>query len=761
MLDQDSNSDGDLKLQDSSEEIIGPQDSIANPQLPPLEDYHIREDDDDITSSDEDTEGHRDSSFRSWFSRSRHHKPISESVSPVKLDPSSSSECAIAEGTPNRSGSSSSFRKGFRSLFRRDSGNEDVLTETPKDGLSKSDDEKGTGEDNEGLPETSTNSKFWRSWRSGHHHHHRHRHRHSPEACEPMCTGGEADPETLRNPSLDVGSMISHEEKRQKNMAKLADQLEDISANPSPERDLVRPDNVSTPEQKSSDVESTQSDASTSSSVERALNVRERVGLVFSASSADNGRQKQEEISPLTPPGDVLENPYKYVFDQKDDPISILAQDATLLYKYCKTFDNFDSALKLLTRNAKGLNFSDDHSSMTLSEISNEVLDFIRHEMLSHDRSVKKNEVMASDLTSLQKQIESLRADCEAKDAKSAGLQEALNAANVKIRKMGDDLEEAAQEVDMLAQEVESYKGQIQEIKLHERKAIEESEIKIAQINEDKESSLKDNTEVLKENTFLKERIDELEKEHKALIFDHEMLQEKHSTTTARLADLVGSYNKGQGQERNMRDNLEATGTKLRRYENTIEILKIGNLKIQENFHRERRKVLDLRQEVNYLRKQLQFIECHRSQSLQFMSHLMFYYRGIVTDDTLAEYDVYLKKLSASDFLPRTVHLTDDEMKAHFKEREALVVKFYNDIAKRSFLDQVVSKHVSYMRSNKFLSSQLAGLRKHIDEYEQYVGRLLKEILTHKNLEEKNEQKIALLKEKNNEYKSKLSQIAN
>ncbi|QLQ80266.1 hypothetical protein HG537_0D02670 [Torulaspora globosa] len=756
MLEQGSNSEEDLKLHESSEEIIGPQDPTANHQVPQLEDYHIREEDDDITSSDEDAAEHRDSSFRSWFSRSKHHKPMSESLSPVKLDVSSSSECAIAEGTPNRSGSSSSFRKGFRSLFRRDSGNEDVLPETPTEDLGKSDDEKRTGEENGGLPETPTNNKFWRSWRSGHHHHHRHRHRYSTEV---LCTNEEVDPETLRNPSLDVGSMISHEEKRQKNMAKLADQLEDISANPSPERDPICLDNISTPEKKSSDVESSQSDASTSSSVERALNVREKVGLVFSASSADNEERKQEEISPLTPPGDVLENPYKSVFDQNDDPISILAKDATLLYKNCKTFENFDSALKLLTRNAKGLDFSDDHSSATLSEISNELLDFIRREISCCDRSVKERDSMADDLSSLQKQITSLRADCESKDAKFAELQEALNAANVKIEKMNDALEEAAEEVDMLTQEVDSYKGQIQEIKLNERKAHEELETKIAQLNEDKESSLKENTEVLKENASLKEKIDRLEQEHRALISDHETLQEKHSLTSAKLTDLAESYNKG--QERNIRENIEATGTKLRRYENTIEILKIGNLKIQENFHRERRKVLDLRQEVNFLRKHSQLIECHRSQSLQFMSHLMFYYRGMVTDDTLTEYDLYLKKLSASDFFPTTVHLNDDELKTLFKEREALVVKFYNDVAKQSFLDQVVSKHVSYMRSNKFLSSQLAGLRKHIEEYEAYVSRLLKEILTHKNLQEKNKQKIALLQEKNNEYKSKFSQIAN
>ena len=105
--------------------------------------------------------------------------------------------------------------------------------------------------------------------------------------------------------------------------------------------------------------------------------------------------------------------------------------------------------------------------------------------------------------------------------------------------------------------------------------------------------------------------------------------------------------------------------------------------------------------------------------------------------------------------------MKDDELKECFKEREAVVVKFYKEIAKQMFLDQVVAKHVSYMRSNNFLRSQLAGLRKQIHEYEQYVNRLLKEIKTQKNIQGKNKQKIDQISQKNAEYKSKISQIAN
>lgn len=764
MLAPGSNSEGDPELQDLSGDSAQDPIAMTGPEAPPLDDYSIREDDDDITSSDEQTdeqtdEHHDSSSFRSWFSRSRHHNPASESLSPAKLEPFSSSECAIAEGTPNRSGSSSSFRKGIKALFRRDSAKEGeemhiedghALMETPTDDTKEDGNERKPVDNSGDMPETPTNnSKFWRSWRSGHHHHH-YRHRHSTEVHETLRVGGEADPETLRIPSLDVGSMISNEEKRQKNMARLADQLEDVSSYPSPEQVVVCPVKITTPEESVSDVGSSQSD-STSSSIERALNVKERVGLVFSALPAENDGKEQNEISPLTPPGDTVGNPYKDVFDHKGDPNSYMAQDSTLLFKNCEAFKNVESALQLLRRDSSGLTSSEDHSSAPLSEITNELLDLIRYEMEFRERSIKERDVLTGDLTSLQKQITSLQTECEGKNSKIQELQKGLDAANAEIGRMDNDLEEAAEEVDMLTQEVDSYKGKIQEVKSKERRAIENLENRIAQMNEEMESKTK--VEALKETKLSEEKVEKLQSDYETLIDDHKKLQENYSTTAVKLTDLVGKYG-----EKN--EAVEATSTKLRQHEKAIEVLKIGNLKIQENFHRERRKVLDLRQDVNYLGRQLHFIECHRTQSLQFMSHLMLYYRGIATDETLTEYDKYLKQLSAIDYLPATVHLEGDELKTFYQEREALVVKFYNDVAKKLFLDQVIAKHVAYMRSNKFLSGQLAGLRKRIDEHDQYVNRLLKEIQTHKKQEEKNKKLITLLQEKNIDNKSKPSQVA-
>lgn len=836
MLEHGSSPDAELLIQASMEEVTQIEIKTAGSNIPILENYSIR-DDDEITSSDEENAEHHNSSLRSWFSRSRHHRDSGVSENSIKIEPASTTESAIAEGTPQRHGSSSPQKRSFRSFFRRDSTHEEerhlelqVCSQEKPVGAEgekrmKSADGEEVQEEPQ-LPETPTSSKFWKPWR-GHHH----RHRHSVEAETPLGMGENLGVETLRIPSTDAADMISHEEKRQKNMVKLADQLEAVSPGSSPDREVCDMDEMMTPERGDTEERSIES-GSTSSSIERAQVMKERVGLVFSASPGDSCDGKIDEISPLTPPGDVVENPYNYVFEPaKQKVITPLAQDSTMIDSSSAAYKNFECALKLMTKDSKSLSNQGGRSSVPISEISSQFLGFIEHLVQCQEHLVQEKGILSSDLQSSKDEAGTLRDDCNLKDAEKMNLQKQLDdvnekvkstvveldalkeksqktdedrqrlekaledaeralqpleaelcdlknqlqkkdqeklglekeveEANEKINRMDRDLEEATDEIDMLSGEVESYKGEIQEAKTSERMAIERAEKDIAKAKKETESELKRNDDILKENSTLKSKVEDLQKEYKNIVFDHEMLQEKHSITTTRLADLVGTFSKEHDSEREMRDSIEATGNKLRRYENTIEILKIGNLKIQENFHRERRKVLDLRQENNLYQKQLQYIECHRSQSLQFMSHLMFYYRNIVTDETLAQFDFYLKRLNESDFCPSIIRMKDDELKECFKERENLVVKFYTEIAKQMFLDQVVAKHVSYMRSNNFLSSQLVGLRKQIDEYEQYVSRLLKEIQAQKNSQVKNKQKTHHQKEKIAECKPKLSQITN
>lgn len=798
------------------------------PKIPTLEDYVVREDN-EVTSSDEENSDNHDSSFRSWFSRSRHQKtPTSES--PVKLESVSTAEPAIAEGTPQRHGSS---KKGFRALFRRDSthGKEehsDLQTGMQNNSCENEDGDQmrntgSSGREELSAPETPTTSKFWRHW---------HPHRHRQPAEKATLVGPEENPglETLRLPNEEVADMISHEEKRQKNMARLADQLEALSSESSPEHDVDNLKNAATPDRRLSNDQSLES-GSTSSSIERAQALKERVGLVFSASPEDSPDRKADEISPLTPPGDAVENPYNYVFEPaKQKLFAPVAQDSTMIDNASTALENFQRALGLMTKNTNALQYANGCSSITLSEVSSQMLNFIKHEVQCQEHLEEENQALVNDLCStraeltglkdeskekasqykslqvrleeakanlelkkeelrglkgvchekeleneklhkslsdatealqsIKNELDDVQTQCQKKTEHQVQLQNDLKASNDKIDTMDKDLEEATEEIDMLSEEIESYKRKLQEAKTSERMAIERAEKDVAQARKDLEAEINSRNIIVSENNSLKSKVEDLQKELKNLHFDHEMLQEKHNITTTRLADLAGTISKEHGNEREMRDSIEVASNKMRRYENTIEILKIGNLKIQENFHRERRKVLDLRQENNLYQRQLQYIECHRCQSLQFMSHLMFYYRNIVNEETLAQFDYYLKKLNESDFCSNIVQMKDDELKECFKEREALVVKFYNDIAKQMFLDQVASEHVSYMRSNNFLSSQLSGLRKQVEEKEQYVKRLLKDIQTQKTSLAKSKQKVCQLKELNAKYQSKLTDLA-
>lgn len=130
----------------------------------------------------------------------------------------------------------------------------------------------------------------------------------------------------------------------------------------------------------------------------------------------------------------------------------------------------------------------------------------------------------------------------------------------------------------------------------------------------------------------------------------------------------------------------------------------------------------------------------------------MLYYRGIVTDETLATFNFHLKAISDFGFVTDT-EWASAEAETKMRKCESAIIKFYSEIAKESFLDQIITKHISYMRSNNFLSSQLSCLRKQISDYEDYVQRLLQEQEACKKLQEKDHKKLCILKAKTSELK--------
>ncbi|GAV52268.1 hypothetical protein ZYGR_0AG02590 [Zygosaccharomyces rouxii] len=815
--------------------------------LPSLDNYSVRDDDEEDTSSDEETQGANqpeNSFLKSWFfkpkSKSTASSPIKENA---KEERTNSSGSAITQGTPNNSKSGSPFRKSLRSFFRRE-GSKDSDVIQPENSTAESGKEE----------EPPRQHRFWKPWR-GHH-------------SDPNSDYGDNEhdvpqEETANNSfnasEVDPSDMLTHEQKRERNMERLTQQLMNFSSEEeengcqSNRYDADQTHGTGfikkntghhhhhTDDDDDSNYES--SDSSTSSSIERAKDVKARMGQVFSPASEEM-LCKNNEISPLTPVDDIMDNPYKYVFEPVNAQSNAsLAYDCSWIDKNSVAFDNFDKALKILTN---GLNCSSslEGSLFTISELSNEFLDMITNYAENHDKVAQEKIDMGDTLNTVQNSFGKLSSKVEDKDQQNEKLKAELELLKENYSHLEKDFESLSEEAEILTDEVARSKKDFFAAKDRERSANEKAQEEINSLKKQLENKTREfdqaltdlqnerakrdssqaNQEVMQnkqdslqgrlncltdenkiinsefqsskkefdtmkakydfvnsqyqtlriecdsirakhesmqsnhhsmekqyeslktEHESLKSQFDTIQNDYKTTIFDNEIMHEKNNILTTRLSDLVGSMNKGGNDEREMKgNNQESFSNKLRRSENIIELLKVGNLKIQDNFRSERSKVLDLRKDNKTLRRQIQLTECYRTQSLQFMSHLMLYYRGIVTDETLASFEFHLKTINSFGSITESM-VGDDATENMMKDHEAMIFKFYNEIAKESFLNQIVTKHVSYMRSNNFLSSQLSGFKKQLSEYEEYANRLLLEIETHRKTNDKNQKKIAHLK---------------
>lgn len=794
--------------------------------LPRLDNYSVR-DDEEVTSSDEGTQetyNPENSSLKSWF-----FKPKSKSTGTCPIKPNDkdesivSSGSAISQGTPANSKSGSPFRKSLRSFFRREGSKDSDITQ-----LENSIAEPGKDE------EPPRQHRFWKSWK-GHHSH--------PNSDYSDNEHDRIQLETVNNgfnvTKADSDDMLTHEQKREKNMERLTQQLMNISSSDEEDRSKSDhdeddqthgpglPDGNTGHNDVGSNYES--SDSSTSSSIERAKDIKVKMGKVFSPASEDV-LCKNNEISPLTPVDDVMDNPYKFVFEPvKIQSNASIAYDCSWIDKNSVAFDNFYKALKILTQ---GLNCSSslEGSLFTISELGNEILDKVTKYAENYNMGIKEKGDVESTLNTVRISFDNVKNKLADKDQQNIELKMELESLKGKYSHLEKDFESLSEEAEILTDELAHSKNDFFAAKDRERNANEKAQgesILLKKQLEDKakefekiltdlqnekakQSSLQNKLDLLEDKNktinaeflssekefdalkakydfiesqyqmlkiecnsvrakhdsiqtnyhsmekqceslrteyeSLKLQFDSVQNDYKTTIFDYEIIHEKNNILTTRLSDLVGSMNKTGNDDRSMKDNnQESLSNKLRRSENIIELLKVGNLKIQENFRSERSKVLDLRKVNKILKRQIQLTECYRTQSLHFMSHLMLYYRGIVTDETLATFEFHLKTINS--FGPITEYIAEDDMlEKMMKDHEVIIFKFYNEVAKESFLNQIVTRHVSYMRSNEFLSNQLSGFKKQISEYEEYTNRLLQEIETHQMVNDKNQKKISRLK---------------
>ncbi|QLG74994.1 hypothetical protein HG535_0H03210 [Zygotorulaspora mrakii] len=717
--------------------------ATATSKVPDFKDYSVRDDDDDLTSSDEDGEREvTETSVKSWFGSHKHSRSNATTSSRIETTTSSASgaSCAsgisagsiVAEGTPNGSKTGSSSRRSFRSFFRRD--NEVACNSPTQGGESEQQEvdgdqvkhkggescvekssivERDTDDSEKSLllhtpTSQASSSKFWRGWKHAH-------------------RGAKAERNSSDVLNSNRDESLSKEHKREKNLIKLAAQLSDITIDEKANlKSGYRGNSVYSESQHSDEEEEVDS---TSSSFERAHTLKERIDVVFSPSF-----EEKDEISPITPPAEVSNNPYKYVFEPSSLLGNHMVYDHAWLDKESVTFCNFDSALKLLTKDVKSLSSVSAGSNITISEISKEIVDFVRHIVDIQEENGKERQNLENELNISRFTLANLETEMEEKSKLNLTLNKQSDNLKSTICDLQKDLQFGRELNEELMEKLEETKSQKRNIKNHQKDTLKKHEVQVTKLNKQLESKERLLSELKTKNESTEAKAELLQKNLNEMLVKHEILQEKQGFTTLQLSTMLeNEKTKKEVDERESVKNLELTSSMKNRYENTIGILKVGNLKIQENFHDERRKVLDLRRERKLLLKKLQLTDCHRAQSLIFMSHLMLYYRGIIPDQMLSDFDYHLKILN-TPYFTSTIKLEDQALEAKLEDCQKQVITFYNVFARQTFLEQIVTKHVSYMRSNNFLSNQLTGLRKQIGDYEHYVDRLLKEIQEQKRI---------------------------
>lgn len=828
--------------------------------LPNLDHYSVKDDDEEDISSDEEEQKshqHENSSLKSWFfkpkSKSTTSSPTKENA---KEESANSSGAAAVQDTSSNSKSGSPFRKSLRSFFKREE-NKDSDTTQPENSIAV---ELNKDE------EHPRPHRFWKSWR-GHHS----RSTDDDGDNEHSTTQPETINKSQNVSKVNPNDMLTHEQKRERNMERLAQQLMNFSSSDEEETEFksdrydayqvprvgfVDGNNDGDDDDDDDDDDDSggagggddddsnydSSDSSTSSSIERAKDVKARMGQVFSPASEEI-LSKNNEISPLTPVDDIMDNPYKYVFEPVKTPSNAsVCYDCSWIDKNSVAFDSFEKALKILTKGLKCTSSLEGSSLFTISELSNEILDMVKSFSENYGKVNKEKKDIENSLNTVQSSFDHLRNNADDKDKENIELKRELERVKEKYSHLEKNFESLSEEAEILTDEVAHSKKDLFANKDRERTANEKSQKEINSLKKQLEIKTKDFDQVLtdlqnerlkrdssqeamrnkqdslqdklnrltdenekinsefqsskkefdtikakydfvdsqyqtlrtecdsirakhesmqtsynsKEKQYeslqaeyesLKSQFESIQNDYKTTIFDNEIMHEKNNILTTRLSDLVGSMNKNGNDERAMKsNNQESLANKLRRSENIIELLKVGNLKIQDNFRSERSKVLDLRKDNKTLKRHIQLVECYRTQSLQFMSHLMLYYRGIVTDETLATFEFHLKTINSFGSITESIPQGDTTEKT-MKDHEAMIVKFYNDVAKESFLNQIVTKHVSYMRSNSFLSNQLSEFKKEMSDCKEYNNRLLQEIETHRRTNDKNQKKIAHLKD--------------
>lgn len=214
---------------------------------------------------------------------------------------------------------------------------------------------------------------------------------------------------------------------------------------------------------------------------------------------------------------------------------------------------------------------------------------------------------------------------------------------------------------------------------------------------------------IVDQNEFLKKSVNELQNEVNATNFKFSLFKEKY----AKLADSITELNTSTKKREALGENLTFECNELKeiclKYKKNIENISNTNKDLQNSFKNERKKVLDLRNERNLLKKQILLIECHGSYSLLLVSNILTCYRFLLPSETIIETEALIKELlnmnnSLSD------HVTpSDESSAEFSKKleskcigfEEKLLYFYQEVVTKKIIDVIYKCFINYYKKSR------------------------------------------------------------
>ncbi|SCU91315.1 LAFA_0F03026g1_1 [Lachancea sp. 'fantastica'] len=710
-----------------------------------LQNYHIR-DDSEITSSDENEidDLSDEMAERTCFLSER---PQSADIT----DPHSTETKKVHK-------SESPFKRGISSFFRRSdhraaSQSEQSATHDRSE-LEAPDfqEDSDTSETNGGRPSSSTSSsKFWRSWRSRQHRRNagRFKENHLEDA-----------PSGVHGCDANIGTVFAKQtgdfEESEVFGETTGETIEDLEAllntknASSVANTLAKFDGVKELFRKNNEGDNSESEASDEGLDELGLSRYSNMdGVSSNLSQAPSPLTPVDEVSAFTKTSSKKMNmQYKDVYRTTEDYVTVEEQfDHLQVNKNSKTYFNLLSTIRLLnkpSRSSSDLSTLEDYTRavLVLAELSADEAQRGNSATptttdVKSENCPEKTVESADQIIELESELSLLREKYEDSISDLYNCRKDLKLTKAELVDARNEISESTKEMNTFKAELDARNEEVVEIdrtmklKLAEEKKLREAE----------ESKLQN-----------------LRKDHEKLQFEHAQVQnsyqdlaQQEAASRDKIHELIGIISENDLKARELQQSHDRLEKSFCDSNRLAKKATSANKKLGSDCRREHLKLEECRRELELAQGQLELLNCHKTESLQFMAQIMMSFKNALCEETLQQCDAYLESISSNQLftcalLQGANGVYKDQWKQQAIRERDQVADFYRHFAKTNLLDQIFAKYVSYMRSNRFLSQQLRGLRQKEHDHEEYIARLLQDCKSQRTLIAKQDHRIDSLK---------------